>query len=200
MTAIERIKAAIRRGQLRIKEIRYYNAIRRRRIKRLMLPTVMFDSVSLDQIPRSAPAIAGYTGGNWPTYAMLESLFPNAKRLSIAIQASEDADCLDVEVGDANPDQVVEWVRRQHKRGVKRPVVYTSVSAMDHIWELLRVAGIKRRRVLLWTAHYTFQPHICSPNTCAEIGTTSADATQWTDHSLGKNLDQSLLKRKFFER
>lgn len=158
---------------------------------------VMYDSVTVDEIPHDAPAVAGYVGGRWPTFHLLEQLFPHAHRLSIAVRAFEDADCLDVEQGDATPSQVVAWVKRQAGRGVKRPVVYSSVSVMPTILFLLARAHIPRTAVRVWTAHYTGREHLCGPDCGFGLHTVS-DATQWTDRALERNLDQSALADTFF--
>lgn len=159
--------------------------------------TSMFDSVSIDQIPSNADAVAGYTSGFWPTFVPLCQRFPKARHVSIAIAASHDAEVLDCEAGDASPDQAPAWVIRQLHRGVHRPVVYCSVSAVGQVLAALRAAGIQRGQVRLWTAHYTFRPHICSP-ACGNGMPTTADATQWTDRALGRNLDESLCADSFF--
>jgi len=158
----------------------------------------MFDDVNVKLIPKSAPAVAGYVGGNWPTFKRLPKLFPHAHLLSIAVTAAEDAMCLDVETGDATPDQAPAWVRRQHGRGVKRPVVYTSASLLQGLVNLLAEHGLKHGRdYLLWSAHYTFHPHLCS-SVCGFGIRVTADATQWTDHAFGRSLDQSLCSPGFF--
>jgi hypothetical protein len=204
MTVRERIKKLrhhLKLGRERIKRIVGFNARRRRAIKRLeaeLGAMVMFDSVTIEEIPAKARAVAGYTAGSWPTYWELVKRFPGAQVLDIAIAASYDATCLDVEAGDASPADAPAWVRRQHARGVKRPVLYTSVSQMDELLAMLERAGISRQEVRVWSAHYTFGPHLCGPHSCGELHSTTADATQWTDQALGRNLDQSLLREGFF--
>lgn len=166
----------------------------------------MFDDVVLDLVPADAEAVAGYTGGAWPTFGELDEHFPKARRLSIAISASEDADCLDVEPGDASPADAPGWVRRQLERrhhdpsfyNQDKPTVYGSASQGDEIRAVLDGAGIARSAYFLWTAHYTFEPHLCGPDTCGEVRSTEADATQWTDLALGRSLDQSVLTPQFF--
>jgi hypothetical protein len=160
-------------------------------------PTIMYDSITLEDIPGDAPAVAGYVGGNWPTYLQLRKRFPHARRLSIAVNAGEPAECLDVEPGDATADQAAEWVRRQIGRGVKRPVVYTSVSAAQDLVARLDAAGLVRKAYRLWTAHYTGHPHICGPQ-CGFGMRVHADATQYTDRALGRNLDESLCTTDFW--
>lgn len=160
-------------------------------------PITMYDSIDVSQIPSNAAAVAGYVGGRWPTFYSLERKFPKAHRLSIAVFASEDAECLDVEPGDARIDQAPAWVKRQLKRGVYRPVVYTSVSLAPKLLQALTASGIKRSQYRLWTAHYTFKPHLCS-SSCG-FGELRADATQYSDHALGRNLDASLCLPSFFD-
>lgn len=156
----------------------------------------MFDSVDLAQIPANAPACAGYVGGRFPTYAELVRRFPKSRHLSIAVNAEENAECLDIENGDAVPEQAPAWTRRQIARGVKRPAVYGSVSAMPAILGALGRAGITRQQVRVWTAHYTFTPHLCGLS-CG-LSQTTADATQWTDKAFGRNLDESVCRDSFF--
>lgn len=149
---------------------------------------VMYDSVDVGQIPVDAQAAAGYVGGHWPTYAELCRRLPHAHVLSIAVTAEEDADCLDVETGDATPQQAPAWVRRQLHRGVWRPALYANLSTMPAVVHELAQAGLNRDQVRLWVAHYTGEPHI----------PTGYDACQWTDRALGRNLDESLLADAFF--
>jgi hypothetical protein len=108
-------------------------------------PIAMFDDVNIDLIPKSAPAVAGYVGGRWPTFKTLAKAFPHAKLLSIAVTAAEDAMCLDVERGDATPAQAPAWVKRQHARGVRLPIVYTSASLPAGARERSRVARAQAR-------------------------------------------------------
>lgn len=155
----------------------------------------MYDSVTVDTVPAGAAAVAGYVGGHWPTYGPLARRFPHAHHLAIAVNAGENADCLDVEAGDARPDQAPDWVRRQLLRGVRKPVLYASVSQMPAVLQHLAAAGINRGEVRLWTAHYTFHPHLCTPACGYDV---HADATQYTDRALGRNLDESLCADAFF--
>lgn len=199
MTTRERIKKLrwhLARGQRKVKRIVGFNHRRRQAIKRLKAELgarVMFDSVEIDQIPANAGTVAGYTGGKWPTYWELVKRFPHAFVLAIAIAASEDATCLDIEQGDARPEEAPDWVKRQHARGVHRPWVYCSTSQMDGLLQLLAAAGIGRHQVRVFTAHYTYAAHLCGPDSCGELHSTTADATQWTDQALGRTLDQSLV-------
>jgi|SRR5215469_2870907 len=159
------------------------------------MTVVMYDSIDLSQFPPNPPAVAGYVGGHWPTYPELVKKFPNAHHLSIAVTASQNARCLDVEPGDATPEQAPGWFANHADHSQGTPVLYTSASGVQHLINVMTNAGYARNRYLVWSAHYTFYSHICSPGTC---GYPTADATQWTDKSGGKNLDESLCSDAFF--
>jgi hypothetical protein len=157
----------------------------------------MYDSTDVGQIPKTAAAVAGYVNGRWPTYPTLKELFPKALVLSIAVTASADADCLDIEKGDAEVWQAPHWWRRQKKRGLALPVFYTSLSQAEGLIAELNRAGIRRDQYRLWTAHYTGSPHLCAAS-CGFGLATFADATQYTDKALGKVLDASWCSSQFF--
>lgn len=159
---------------------------------------IMFDSVTLDAIPADAPAVAGYVGGNWPTYPEVVKRWPKAYHLSIAVAADEDADCLDIERGDATPPDAPAWIRRQWSRGVARPCCYVSVANLDDLLRVLRGAGIDLSRVRFWTAHYGAGEHICGSPGCGYHLDVTPDGTQWTDAAMGRNLDQSVVADDFF--
>lgn len=200
-SAIHRIRIAYKRAAKRLKVIRSNQRKRRKALHNLrfhLRPFYMFDSVDVSQIPRAARAVAGYVGGNWPTYQALTVAFPKAHKLSIAISATEDAACLDIETGDATPAEAPGWVRRQRDNGLERPTCYGSVSVVkNEIVPELSAKGFSRKQYKIWTAHYTGKPHICGPHTCGELP-YDADATQWTSSYEGKNLDCSLISSNFF--
>lgn len=161
----------------------------------------MFDSVTVSEIPANAEAVAGYVNGRWVTFPELVKRYPHAQKISISVTAQDNARCLDVEPQDATNAQAADWVRRQWDRGVKRPILYTSVSNWKPLAETLGSAGIKHRpwgkSYRRWSAHYTFKAHRCG-RSCGMPGWSKAGATQWTDKALGRNLDESLCGRSFF--
>lgn len=181
----EEAKAKI---HIRLDEIKAYRPSKR---------VVMYDSTEVSQIPSSPEAVAGYVGGKWPTYNELLKRFPLAHHLSIAVNSAQQAQCLDVEPGDASAEEVAGWVKRERARGIKRPVIYASLSTMPAILNVLGRNGIPRSAVRLWTAHYTYKAHICT-QACGNGFSGTADATQWSDHALGRNLDESLCSSSFF--
>jgi peptidoglycan hydrolase-like protein with peptidoglycan-binding domain len=163
-----------------------------------MTGIILYDSIDLSQIPRDAQAVAGYTSGRWPTFQHLRGQFPRALLLSVAVSAGFNADCLDIETGDATPGDAAAWYERQRAGGVTRPCLYASASMMESdVVPVLRAAGIDRASVRLWSAHYTGTPHICGPSSCRAMS-IEADGAQWTNRAEGRNLDESLLAADFF--
>lgn len=162
----------------------------------------MYDSVDVENIPRHAQAVAGYVGGEWPTYNKLRALFPNAHVLSIAVNASQNAHCLDVEKGDATIEEAPHWIHRQHERGLKLPVIYIELSRYHSLVDELHGNNVKVADIRLWIAHYTGHPHVCTRHTCGLaaplLGASTLYGTQWTNRADGKNLDESLMHSSFF--
>ena len=156
---------------------------------------VMYDSTTVGEIPASANAVAGYDDGKYVTFPQLEKRWPHAHRLAIAVFPTDHGECLDIENGDATPADAPGWYHRQRPR-VERPVFYCNLDTARLVVSALGDAGIDRGRYRLWTAHYTDIPHICGP---AEGLVPAADATQWTNHALGRNLDETLCASTFFQ-
>jgi len=164
----------------------------------------MFDTIYNDQFPPNAAAYGAYVDGSLgdqPNYAYIVAHFPKAQHLSISLFGN-NADALDVESGASTPSDVPGWVDAQRKRGIARPVVYSSASTMNtEILPVLSQNGIGRSTVRLWTAHYDIGQHICGPDSCGALS-ENADGTQWTPNAVvdGQTLvlDQSLLLENFF--
>lgn len=114
---------------------------------------------------------------DWPqgTVAAVAADFPGVPILTIATHAQYNADCLDVERGDATPAQAPEWFRRQLTRGLAKPWLYASASTAGALNGAMAAAGIPRSAYFLWSAHYQAQ-HVCGPHSC---GYPAADGTQW---------------------
>lgn len=153
----------------------------------------MFDSIDPSQIPAGQDA-AGYVDGRWRTYSQLHG----PHNLSIAVFASDDADVIDDEAGDATNSQLPGWVRRELGLGHSRPVTYFAVSNSPGAAAALRSGGIARPEIRCWTAHYNYRPHLCGAGCGLDPWFGTADATQWTDRSGGRNLDESTVADSFF--
>lgn len=156
----------------------------------------MGDSTDPTALPPGLDAYAGYVGGRWPDFEAIATREGSAHLLSIAIAADEDADCLDIERGDATVDQAPQWAHRQRLRGMWRPALYISVSSAQALVDLMTAGNATRRSFRLFTAHYDPQrgAHICGPG-CYPGFRDQADGTQWVDHG---GWDESLLADDFF--
>lgn len=85
----------------------------------------MYDSTVPEHIPPDSLYVAGYMDGAWPWMRTRPTLFPKAKKLDIAVFASTRAKCLDVEKGNATPQQAPGWAKNQRALG-EDPWVYCS--------------------------------------------------------------------------
>ena len=150
---------------------------------------ILYDSVNAAAIQGGMVATAGYVDGNWANSAAMRAAHPNLPHVSIAVFARHDADALDCEPGDATVYEAPGWADRQYARGVTLPIIYTSAS---NIAELRRVMG--GRNFLLWSAHYTYNAHVCG-----SCGYPGADATQFADKGPnGENVDLTLMSDAFY--
>ena len=152
----------------------------------------MLDSITPGNLPPGADAYLGYVDGRYANAAEVKAKFPGKQVLTIAVFSVDNAEAADCEPGDMLPSQIVGWVKRQQARGVHRPVVYASISAMAGIQATLAAAGIPRAAVRLWSAHYGLGKHICP----------GMDGTQWTDKAPGVGgtlIDESVLSDGFFQ-
>lgn len=156
------------------------------------MTVVMFDAVEAANIPATAQAAAGYVGGRWPDYLGIVQRFPHlesaGRLLSIAVNDTEAARCLDVETGDASPNQAPSWAKRMLARGVWKPCLYANRSTMPAVIQALSASGLHRDQYRLWVADWTFAAHIPS----------GFDACQWTDRAYGGRDDQTLALDSFF--
>jgi hypothetical protein len=156
----------------------------------------MSDLLMLDTITPSAlyglkfDGVAGYVGGSWPDFSVLHQMFPalaKANRIiSIAVSATEEAEFLDCESGDATIGQVPGWVSAALARGVWRPGVYANSSTWDSglRTDLEKYGGRVRR----WVADWVYHPGLIP----------GYDAQQWAPSYEGRNVDPSTVLDDFF--
>ena len=161
-----------------------------------MTNILMFDDVNVDLLPQ-ADAYAAYVDGIYANLGKVRAKYPSARILSIAVKASDLADALDVEAGDAVNSDAPGWFKRALAAGIAKPCLYTSVSNADALVAEMAKAGIPRSAFRLWTAHYGKGEHLCGPTTCSGSSAT-ADATQFTSTANHENLDESVCLADFF--
>ncbi|MEH3053777.1 MAG: hypothetical protein PGN13_07165 [Patulibacter minatonensis] len=144
-------------------------------------------------------AIAAYANGRFANVTAAREAFPHALVLEIDVSGQGIGHAGDFEAGDMPYGEAGPWAKRRIAAGVKRPVIYCSVSSWPQVSASLRASGLSRADVRLWTAHYDGRPHLCSSACNAEL-TEPADATQWgsadapgtlPEPYAGRNLDVS---------
>lgn len=179
-------------GRAALREARAIQHLRALLDWRRKLPRVMFDDTSVDLIPRLARAVAGYTGGSWPTFSTLLACFPHARKVSIAINSIGRGRILDVEPGDATAAEAwAWWESHPDAKGF-----YTSQSNLGALVNALAAHGLVPKDYALWSAHYDGTRHICGPKTCG--APVEVDATQWTDRANDRSLDESVVLPSFW--
>ncbi|HEX8105153.1 MAG TPA: hypothetical protein VF533_21215 [Solirubrobacteraceae bacterium] len=151
-------------------------------------------------------AVAGYGNGKWPTFAAAKREFPHAHHIEIDVNGAGIGDAGDFENGDMAASEAGSWAKRRIEAGVHRPVIYFSVSSWGAVIESLHAAGLHRRDVRIWTAHYNGRPHLCD-SSCEPGIKEPADATQWGSAQApntlphpyaGRNIDVSETSPSFF--
>lgn len=148
-------------------------------------------------IPSNAQAVAGYVGPTGPinrfvTFPAVVARFSgHAHCFSIATHSFLIASCLDIENGDATPEQAVGWYFMMRAHGQFRPCFYADAATMPSVEAALQKAGIPRKDYRLWIAAF--------PGTGANVP-AGFDGHQYTDHGPhGENYDVSVLLPNFFD-
>jgi hypothetical protein len=156
----------------------------------------MLDSVDPNAIPADAPIVAGYDDGAlyaWPASAW--DRFTGTKVHITVTGQTLTSQWGDVEWGDMDEAGAADWVRRQVAAGMPRGGVYASLSRLG---DVVAACG----QVKLWSAHFTFKPHICSeacrpdaPNLPADFPWELVVGTQFANRGAqGENVDISLVR------
>jgi hypothetical protein len=75
--------------------------------------------------------VAGYVDGNYAWTQAEWDLFPNADHVHIAVSSKTNAgDVLDIEKGDASPDEAAGWIEMRKAAGLLVPSVYCNLSTV----------------------------------------------------------------------
>lgn len=153
---------------------------------------LMFDDTDVSLLPAGYDAYAAYADGAFANFEAVRARFPHAIVLAIDVLATNlVADVLDVEPGDASNSAAVPWVKGKINAKSKLIILYTSVSNVDALVQVLHNAGISRDQYKIWSAHYGAGAHICGPQTCG-LASWTCDGTQFTDRALGSSLDETI--------
>lgn len=117
---------------------------------------LMYDGVTPASVPPGAALYAGYVNGKWQSYAGLVARFPTAKHVTICVNATGTARVLDVESGDATPEQAPGWCEDQRRAGEPYPVVYVGEDNWPSVRSEFGVQAVAEP--LYWVAAYVDDP------------------------------------------
>lgn len=129
---------------------------------------MMYDGVEAGSVPAGAAIYAGYVDGNWQSYDALVSEYPGALHVSVCVTSADDARVLDVESGDATPDEAPVWVTKQRAAGNQYPVVYMNESTWPAVREAFSAQGVAAP--LYWVAAYVDDPAVVPAIPAGAIG------------------------------
>lgn len=135
----------------------------------------MYDGVNSDAavIPTSAQLVAGYVDGFYAWTALDWARFPYAVHVQIAVHSTTDAgNVLDVEVGDATPEQAVNWVLTRRAAGMD-PTVYCNMSTWAAVEAAFDTHDVPQPHY--WVAQYDGNPVIPEGAVAKQYQTT----TRW---------------------
>src|SRR5262245_1955739 len=113
----------------------------------------MYDSVTAAHIPQNAQLVAGYVNGRFTWSATDWARFPNAVKVRIATQANvNDGHVLDVEPGDATPEQAPGWVAMRRRAGTDPTVYCNQLNSWPAVRQAFHNQGVAEPHY--WVARY----------------------------------------------
>jgi hypothetical protein len=102
---------------------------------------LMFDSTNPFDIPAQADMVAGYVDGAFAWPAGGWERFAHVPCVRIATSSlTNDGHVLDVEAGDATPEQAVQWVRMRRASGA-HPTIYCAFDSWSTVARAFTAAG-----------------------------------------------------------
>jgi hypothetical protein len=118
----------------------------------------MFDSTSARDIPVNAQLVAGYGNGRYLWAPSDWHRFPPATHVVISVNAwYPHAIVLDVEGGDATPEQANGWIIASQATTGWVPTLYGTRATLDRC---RRLANIGHLDCDFWLAEWTGIPHL----------------------------------------
>jgi hypothetical protein len=112
----------------------------------------MYDSITAADIPAYAQLVGGYVNGTFQWSAADWARFPTAVHVRFATRANiNDGHVLDVEKGDATPDEAPGWVTMRRAAGID-PSVYCNTSDWPAVRAAFTAAGVPEPHYMV--AHY----------------------------------------------
>jgi hypothetical protein len=145
----------------------------------------MYDSVTARDIPRDPDLVAGYVDGLFAWSASDWQQFPVSVHVGISVNPDGNVgQVLDVEAGNATPQQAIPWIQRRRASG-SFVSIYIAHQSADALAALLIPAGLGD--VPLWIVDATGAPHLWPNSTATQYAVSSQtgghyDASLVADH------------------
>lgn len=139
----------------------------------------LYDSVSAANEPDGPNDFgAGYGDGLYDNWAQVQARFGPRAVLEVCVNPRDQVgNCLDVENGDARPEDAPGWTLRARNRGVKAVWNYCNYSTWPQVICAYLDQGM-RLPDRWWIAEYNGRPHL--PQVTVRGVTYTADACQYT--------------------
>jgi hypothetical protein len=138
----------------------------------------------------NATKVAGYENGVYAWTQAEWNLFPHADKVRISVTASANTgDVLDVEAGDAIPDQTHGWISMRKSAGLFRPTIYCSLDTVQAVRDGTR-EYILGKDYDIWVARYDGSP------LNVYTGTAAKQYAALTDYDVSVVYDTSWPYRK----
>lgn len=118
-----------------------------------MTNRIFYDGIDATRIPRGVAGVLGYDNGPISTWLpQWWGLFPASVKGHISVFADDNTgNILDVENGDATPEQSVDWVLMRRRAGVD-PTVYMNTSTWPQVRAAFRASKVQEPHY--WVAQY----------------------------------------------
>lgn len=114
---------------------------------------IMYDSITVSNIPATAKMVAGYVNGHWANYGAMKKRFSNARVVSISVNSTTKAQVLDVEPGDATAETAVYWCTHTMADTPNDELtIYCNASTWPSVKAAFKAAGVTLPQ--WWEAHY----------------------------------------------
>ncbi len=129
---------------------------------------LMFDAVTVANLPEGGDLYAGYIDGRYANVDAMQARFPDKRVVRIAVFAgTPGGEVYDVENGDLTPDQVPGVLKRERAAG-RYPTMYVNLSNWQACRDACAANGLTEPP--WWVAHYTQQAHLESGSVATQYG------------------------------
>lgn len=118
----------------------------------------LYDSTTVEDIPKHAKMVAGYVDGRYITVPKLKRRFPHATVVTITVLGKPGAMVCDTEPGNIGIDGAAQWAANEVKAG-RKPTLYCMKSQWADVKREVRRLGITSK-VSYWVADYDNDPKI----------------------------------------